>query len=173
MLFNIPSDSPSLLPERGGNLELGRKWAESVMTRMGLVRRKATKAARKKPPDFESLKVQFHECITKVVRDHSVPPALILNFDQTATKHVPTSEWTMASQGSIQVSVIGLEDKNEITVLLFCLLSGNFLPPQVLYTGKTPQCHSKISFPEGWDIWHSLNHWSNKETMWLLRVQFK
>ena len=38
-------------------------------------------------------------------------------------------------------------------------------PPQVLYTGKTPQCHSKISFPEGWDIWDSLNHWSNKETM--------
>ena len=96
---------------------------------MGLVRCKATKAARKKPPDFESLKVQFHERITKVVRDYSVPPALILNFDQTATKLVPTSEWTMAPQGSIQVSVVGLEDKHEITVPLCFSLSGNFLPP--------------------------------------------
>ena len=84
--------SPSLLPEHGGNLELGRKWAESMMTRMGLVRRKATKAARKKPADFESLKAHFHQRITKVVKDHSVPPALILNFDQTATKPVPTSD---------------------------------------------------------------------------------
>ena len=56
--------SPSLLPEHGGNLELGRKWAESLMSRMGLVRRKATKAARKKPTDFESLKAQFLQRIT-------------------------------------------------------------------------------------------------------------
>ena len=75
--------SPSLLPEHGGNRDLRRKWAESIVTRMGLVHRKATKAARKKPVDFESLKAQFHHHITKVVRDHSVPPALILNFDQT------------------------------------------------------------------------------------------
>ena len=100
---------------------------------MGLVRRKARKAARKKPPDFESLKVQFHERITKVVRDLSVPPALILNFDQTATRLVPTSEWTMDPQGTIQISIVGLEDKREITVLLCCSLAGNFLPPQVLY----------------------------------------
>ena len=88
------------MPEHGGNLELGRKWAECMMTRMGLVRRKATKAARKKPADFESLKAHFHQRITKVVKDHSVPPALILNFDQTATKCVPRSEWTMAAEGS-------------------------------------------------------------------------
>ena len=122
-----------------------------MMTRMGLV--------------FESLKAHFHQRITKVVKDHSVPPALILNFDQTATKPVPTSEWTMAAEGSTQVIVVGSEDKWEITVVLCCSLSGNLLPPQVLYTGKTPQCHPKISFPEGRDIWHSPNHWSNEQIM--------
>ena len=44
--------SPSLLPEHGGNLDLGRKWAESIMTRMGLVRHKAT--TRKKPADLKA-----------------------------------------------------------------------------------------------------------------------
>ena len=157
--------SPYLLPEHGGNLELGRKWAESLMSRMGLVRRKATKAARKKPTDFESLKAQFLQRITKVVKDHSVPPALILNLDQTGTKLVPTSEWTMAVEGSKQVSVVGLEDKREITVFLCCSLSGDLLPLQVIYTGKTSQCHPNILFPDGWHIWHSINHWSNQQTM--------
>ena len=27
------------------------------------------------------------------------------------------------------------------------------------------RCHPKACFPEGWDIWHSDNHWSNEETM--------
>ena len=157
--------SPSLLPEHGGNLELGSKCAESLMSRMGLVRRKATKAARKKPTDFESLKAQFLQRITKVVKDHSVPPALILNLDQTGTKLVPTSEWTMAVEGSKQVSVVGLEDKREITVVLCCSLSGDLLPPQVIYIGKTSQCHPNVLFPDGWHIWHSINHWSNQQTM--------
>lgn len=47
------------------------------------------KEARKKPTDFESLKAQI---ITKVVKGHSLPPALILNLDKTATKVVATSE---------------------------------------------------------------------------------
>ena len=134
----VQHHSPSLLPEHGGNLELGRKWAESTMTRMGLVRCKATKAARKKPAEFESLKVHFHQRITKVVKDHSVPPALILNFDQTATKRKPTSEWTMAAEGSTQVSVVGIEDKREITVLLCCSLSGN---PLVKYLSAILKSH--------------------------------
>ena len=160
--------NPSLLPERGGKLELGRKWAESLMSRMGLVRRKATKAARKIPQDFDNLKAQFLGRIKKCVSNYSVPSALILNLDQTATKLVPTSEWTMAVQGSKQVDVVGLEDKREITVVLCCTLSGDLLPPQVLYTGKTSLCHPNISFPDGWHIWHSPNHWSNEQTM--LRV---
>ena len=160
----VQRHSPSLLPEHGRNLELERKWAESFMSRMGLVRRKTTKAARKRPADFECLKVEFQQRITKIVQDHS--PALILKTDQTATKLVPTSDWTMAAESSIQVSVVGLEDWQKITVVLCCSLSGQFLPPQVLYTGQTPQCHPKNSFPEGWDTAsHSPNHWSNEQTM--------
>jgi hypothetical protein len=30
-----------------------------------------------------------------------------------------------------------------------------FPPPQLLYQGKTKNCHPKVDFPEEWDIWYS------------------
>lgn len=35
----------------------------------------------------------------------------------------------------------------------------------LIYKGKTERCHPAGEVPEGWDIWHSHNHWSNEETM--------
>ena len=48
-----------------------------------------------------------------------------------------------------------------VTVVIF---TGEYLPPQLIYKGKTPRCHPQVSFPEKWDIWHSENHWSNETT---------
>ena len=42
-----------------------------------------------------------------------IPPELIINYEQTGTKYVPTSEWTLAEEGSKQVIVIGKEDKRD------------------------------------------------------------
>lgn len=53
----------------------------------------------------------------------------------------------------------------QVTVLLGCTLSGHMLPPQIIYQGKTDKCHPKFTFPEGWDITHTENHWSNETTM--------
>ena len=98
-------------------------------------------------------------------REHPTKFILVVNWDQTAAKFVPTSEWTMAEEGSRQVEIFGLEDKREMTVLLTCTLSGTLLPPQLIYGGKTPQCHAKVEFPQGWDVWHAPNHWSTEDTM--------
>ena len=43
--------------------------------------------------------------------------------------------------------------------------TGEYLPPQLIYKGKTTRCHPHAKFPEGWDIWHTENRWSNEETM--------
>ena len=48
----VEHNNPSLLCEHGGTIQLGKKWADSLMTRMNYVKRKATKAARKVPVDF-------------------------------------------------------------------------------------------------------------------------
>lgn len=43
-------------------------------------------------------------------------------------------------------------------------LSGDVLPPQVIYKGKTDACHAKYNFPDDWDVTHTENHWANKDT---------
>ena len=57
-----------------------------------------------------------------------------------------------------------MDDKRQITLTLACSLSGELLPFQVLYEGKTNRCHPSLCFPEGCDIWHTPNHWANGET---------
>ena len=50
-------------------------------------------------------------------------------------------------------------------MVLAVTLAGEYLPPQLLYQGKTEGCHPAIEFPPEWDVWHSENHWSNEVTM--------
>ena len=88
-----------------------------------------------------------------------------MNFDQTNSKLVPVSDWTLEKEGSKQVAIVGKEDKREIIVLLTVTASGKLLPPQVIYQGKTQGCHAKVTFPESWHITHSSSHWSTEETM--------
>lgn len=77
-----------------------------------------------------------------------VPPPLIINFDQTNANFVPVSEWTLAKEGSKQVSIVTIDDKREMTVLLSCSMSGELLPPQLIYAGRTPHCHPVFAFPD-------------------------
>ena len=58
----------------------------------------------------------------------------------------------------------GIEDKRQITATFAALLSGSFLPVQLVYQGKTFKCHP-VDFPKGWHITHSANHWCTEETM--------
>ena len=44
-------------------------------------------------------------------------------------------------------------------------MSGDFLPPQLVYQGKTIKCLPSFQFPSDWSITHTANHWSNEETM--------
>ena len=71
---------------------------------------------------------------------------------------VPGGDWTMDVKGSKQVDIAGIDDKRQITALLTISKSGVLLPPQVLYAGKTEQCHPKFQFPKTWDVYHSENH---------------
>ena len=74
---------------------------------------------------------------------------MVLTFDQTDTKMVPVSDWTLEVQGSKQIDTIGLENKREITVLLAISLTGELISPQVIYAGKTPRCQPHVNIPLG------------------------
>ena len=44
-------------------------------------------------------------------------------------------------------------------------MAGDFLPPQLIYQGKTRRCIPKVDFPGDWHVTFSANHWSNEGTM--------
>jgi len=103
--------------------------------------------------------------VVDAVKENKIPPQLVINFDQTGVKLVPTSEWTVAAEGANQVEITGCDDKSEITAVLGISLAGTLLPRQVIYAGKTDHCHPVFNFPSQWNITHSENYWSNGVTM--------
>ena len=60
------------------------------------MKRKATKAARKLPPDYSELKAAFLKRIEDEVKTLDIPPNLVFNWDQTGSKLVSVSSWIMA-----------------------------------------------------------------------------
>ncbi len=70
----------------------------------------------------------------------------------------------MAKEGSSRVEIVGLGDKRQITAVLACTLSGKFLPPQLIYSGKTCRYLPTVSFPKAWHVTFTENHWANEGT---------
>ena len=71
----------------------------------------------------------------------------------------------MAEEGAKQVELIGKDDKRQLTAVLAGSMSGKFLPPQLIYQGKTTRCLPHYEFPSDWHVTFSVNHWSNEDTM--------
>ena len=93
-------------------MELSRNWALSLLERMKFVKRKATTAKSKESvADFLERKQAFLREVVTTVEMEEVPVELILNWDQTGVKIVPTSNWTMELSGSKCVEMSALTDK--------------------------------------------------------------
>ena len=106
--------------------------------------------------------------MSAIVEDE-IPDELILNVDQTPSKFVPTDNVTMAEKSSKHVSRKGGNDKRGITVTLTETLSGQILPFQLIYTGKTSRSLPHVKFPAGFCLSYNEKHWSNEaETMALV-----
>ena len=54
----------------------------------------------------------------------NVPPSLVLNWDHTAMKIVPSTNWTMEKKGSKSIETAGIDDKRQITATFACAMSG-------------------------------------------------
>ena len=89
------------------------------------------------------------------VQMEDIPPELVLNWNQTRIKLVPSTSWTMNEQRARRVKLVGLNDKRQITAVFCGSIVGAFLPIQLIYKSKTSQCHPKFGFPLEWDITHA------------------
>ena len=67
---------------------------------MKYVQRKATTSKSKcSLVAFEEKKVEFLDAVAEAVIMEEIPAELVLNWDQTGIKLVPSSVWTMERQG--------------------------------------------------------------------------
>ena len=82
----------------------------------------------------------FSKRVKAVVTMEEVPIELILNWDQTGIKIVPSSSWTMDKKGIKRVEVAGASDKILITAVFCGSATGDFLPVQVIYRGGAGSC---------------------------------
>ena len=154
------------LKEFGGHINLTKHWAESILHRMKFVKRRGSTKVHVLGDTFEHIKRNFLADIKTTVVMEDIPSELVINWDQTGISIVPGSSCTMAPSGSRRVEIVGMGDKRQITAVFAGSLSGDFLPPQLIYTGKTPACHpNSITFPADWHITHTENHWANESTM--------
>lgn len=96
-------------------------------------------------------------------------------MDQTGVLLVPADLHTYEARGAKEVAVIGADDKRQITACVASSLAGDMLPLQLIFQGKTEQCHppsTAAARAAHVHITHSDNHWSNQQTMqqWITEV---
>jgi hypothetical protein len=84
---------------------------------------------------------------------------------------VPTcGSYTWEKRGAKDVKVLGVEDKRQITACISSSASGDLLLLQLVFTGTTPHCLSKINtgqascLASGFDLAYSSTYWSTLET---------
>ena len=161
----VKSKDSNLLASNGGHIVLSKHWGKHLLTRMGYVKRRASTKAKVAVQNFDELKTQFLLDIKVVVEMDEIPPALVINWDQTGIHYVPVASWTMDKEGSKRVEIVAVDDKRQITAVFAGSLAGDFLPLQLIYKGTTKRCLPQVNFPSDWHITHSHNHWSNENTM--------
>uniref|UniRef100_A0A1X7UBP5 DDE-1 domain-containing protein n=1 Tax=Amphimedon queenslandica TaxID=400682 RepID=A0A1X7UBP5_AMPQE len=132
---------------------------------MGFVKRKCSNAGKITVDQLEERRREFLADIIAEVLMNDIPKHMVLNWDQTALQYIPTGNWTMHEKGAKTTPIVHSDDKRQITGVFAVTLTGEYLCPQLIFKGTTPRCHPKVESPEGWDIWHSQNHWSPEETM--------
>ena len=167
MVINIGSgkaNEPNLLKEYGGPLELTEDWARNVLKSMEWVKKKGT-TGKTEPSDgfLAEEKFTFQRAISTAVLENDIPRDLIINLDQTPLGYVSPGKYTFCMRGSENVPIKGMDDKRQITATFAVSATGEFLPIQVIYQGKTKRCLPKFRFPKGFHVTYTPNHWSNLE----------
>ena len=101
--------------------------------------------------------------------EFNIAKELIINFDQTPLAFQTPGSYTMSPKGSKKVPIHELNVKAAITGTIAVNATGNVLPFQLIYTGKTERSLPKnVKFPDGFDLCFNEKHWANEVTSFSL-----
>ena len=95
------------------------------------------------PALLAETKLDFQCKICQLQSWHSIPDDLIINFDQTPLPYVVTGNSTLNEKGAKSGPLQGKGKKKQITGTFAVSVTGDFLPMQLIFEGKTPRCLPK------------------------------
>lgn len=100
-----------------------------------------------------------------------MPAELVINADQTGVVILPAGKETWAERGAKQVAGVAKEEKRQYTLMVGSSASGDMLPFQAIWSGKTAKSlpEPKVRAPgekqgHRW-VPGGERHWSTLETM--------
>ena len=146
------------------NFNFPRSWVQSLYRRMGYTRRAATTGRPPVPQGlYNECRREFLQEIDNRIKKYKIPPELIMNSDQTPSSYVSVGKSTMSLKGSKSVPIKGANDKRAITLNFVVTLAYEFLPMQVIYSGKTKASQPRdFKYPSGFCVTQNPQHWSNE-----------
>ncbi|KAF6752496.1 hypothetical protein DFP72DRAFT_991082 [Ephemerocybe angulata] len=100
--------------------------------------RSGTRAAHKVPLNWEDKCEDMFLRMVYYMRTGGIPPEAVVNADQMGLCLMPVGNQTWAPRGARQVDVVGKEEKRQLTVMVATSCTGEILPMQCIWTGKTP-----------------------------------
>ena len=103
---------------------------------MGYVKRKGSNAVKFTVSQLKEIQEELLADIKAEVVMNEIPNDQIFSWDQTGLQLVPTGQWTINQAGEV-IAVANSDDKCQITAVFTATITGEYLPPQVIYKGKT------------------------------------
>ena len=160
----VRANNPNLLKEYDGDLVLTNKWSRGVLEKLTWSKLKGTT---RKVDSFPQFLVEenfpFQRNISALVSEHDIAPSLIININQTRLSFVNAEKYTFSFKGAKNIPIKGVDDKRQIAVTFAVSCTEEFLPVQLIYSGKTERSLLKYCFLPSFSVTFTENHLSNKE----------
>jgi hypothetical protein len=116
---------------KSGFFSMSRRFARKfVRMHMGWTWRRSTTTTSKFPADWESQGHDMAYMIAALVKTYDIPEELVINSDQIALHIRPSTDQTYDVKGV-------KDDKRQITCTVSSAASGDLLPLQLIFQGKT------------------------------------
>ena len=123
----------TILEEFGGSVTINCQWAKQVLKQMGFSKKRANSKTKILSIDFDCIKKQYLLDIEAVTSLEEIPAQLVLNWDQTALKIAPSSNWIMEKHGPKHVEIAAVDEAMSNEAIIVLNINCIFIP----YVQKT------------------------------------
>jgi hypothetical protein len=158
----------AILLQRNVNRLPGKSWCKKFNFMNSFRRRRATKAARKTLSALdEVIEKRFFHQVAFLVQQHRIPKGLVMNFDETGLLLAHFGNVTLEIEGSIQVRVLGHDDKRQVTGVTATAADSVALPVGLIFNGQEKSRRAIPKVADLNDMWtyQTPSHWMTQTAL--------